>query len=81
MPNFKVAIWQGFSARAGTPRPIVNKLNASMREALEVPEVVARFKQLGVERIGSTPEQFSALVAREIETWGDVVRRSGIKLN
>ena len=81
VPNFKVAIWQGFSARAGTPRPIVNKLNASMREALEVPEVAARFKQLGVERVGSTPDQFSALVEREIETWGDVVRRSGIKLN
>ena len=81
VPDFKVAIWQGFSARTGTPKPVVDKLNASMREALQVPEVIERFKKLGVERIGSTPEQFSALVAREIETWGGVVRRAGIKLN
>jgi tripartite-type tricarboxylate transporter receptor subunit TctC len=81
VPNFKVTIWQGFSARAGTPKPIVDNLNASMRRALAVPEVVERFQELGVERIGSTPEQFSALVAREIESWGDVVRRSGIALN
>jgi tripartite-type tricarboxylate transporter receptor subunit TctC len=81
VPNFKVTIWQGFSARAGTPKPIVDKLNASMREALQVPEVVERFDQLGVERIGSTPEEFSALVAREIQTWGDVVRRSGIEVH
>jgi len=81
VPNFKVGIWQGFSARAGTPKPVVDRLSASMREALQVPEVVERFKKLGVDRIGSTPEEFSALVAREIDTWSDVVRRAGIKPN
>lgn len=81
VPSFEVTIWQGFSAPAATPKPIVEKLNASMRQALQVPDVIERFKGLGVQRIGSTPEQFSALVAREIETWGDVVRRSGIKPN
>jgi tripartite-type tricarboxylate transporter receptor subunit TctC len=54
VPNFKVVVWQGFSAPAGTSRAIVDRLNASAREALQAPEVVTRFQELGAERIGST---------------------------
>ena len=50
-PDFKAVVWQGFSAPAGTPRAVVDRLNASAREALQVPEVVARFKELGAERV------------------------------
>jgi tripartite-type tricarboxylate transporter receptor subunit TctC len=80
-PDFKAIVWQGISARAGTPREIIDRLNASAREALQVPEVVARFQELGAERVGSTPEEFAALVARELDVWRDVVRRSGVKAN
>jgi len=80
-PDFKAVVWQGFSARAGTPRAIVDRLNASAREALAAPEVVVRFQELGAERVGSTPEQFAELVARELDVWRDVVRRSGVKAN
>jgi tripartite-type tricarboxylate transporter receptor subunit TctC len=81
VPNFKAVVWQGFSAPAGTSRAIVDRLNASAREALQAPEVVTRFQELGAERIGSTPEEFKELVAREIDVWSDVVRRSGVKAN
>jgi tripartite-type tricarboxylate transporter receptor subunit TctC len=81
VPNFKVVIWQGISAPAGTPRSISDRLNTSAREALRVPEVVERFKELGVERIGSTPDEFATLITRELEVWNDVVRRSGVKVN
>ena len=81
VPNFKAVVWQGFSAPAGTSRAIVDRLNASAREALQVPEVVMRFRELGAERVGSTPEEFKELVARELNVWGDVVRRSGVKAN
>jgi tripartite-type tricarboxylate transporter receptor subunit TctC len=80
-PDFKAVVWQGFSAPVGTPRTIVDRLNASAREALQAPEVVKRFKELGAERVGSTPEEVSKLVAREIDVWSDVVRRSGVKPN
>jgi tripartite-type tricarboxylate transporter receptor subunit TctC len=80
-PDFKAVVWQGFSAPAGTPRAIVDKLNASARQALEAPEVIGRFKELGAERVGSTPEAFAQLVARELDVWSDVVRRSGVKPN
>ena len=80
-PEFKAVVWQGFSAPAGTPRAIVDRLNASARGALQVPEVAARFQELGAERVGSTPEEFAQLVAREIDVWSDVVRRSGVRAN
>jgi len=80
-PDFKAVVWQGFSAPVGTPRAVVDRLNASAREALQAPEVVKRFEELGAERVGSTPEDVSQLVAREIDVWSDVVRRSGVKPN
>jgi tripartite-type tricarboxylate transporter receptor subunit TctC len=80
-PDFKAVVWQGFSAPAGTPRAVVDRLNVSAREALQAPEVVKRFQELGAERVGSTPDELSRLVAREIAVWGDVVRRSGVKAN
>jgi tripartite-type tricarboxylate transporter receptor subunit TctC len=78
VPGFKVSIWQGFSAPAATPRVVVDRLNASAREALQAPDVIERFKQLGAERVGSTPEEFEKLVAGELVVWRDVVRRSGV---
>ena len=80
-PDFKAVVWQGFSARAGTSRDVVDRLNASARQALQAPEVVARFQELGAERVGSTPEEFAKLVTRELDVWSDVVRRSGVKAN
>jgi tripartite-type tricarboxylate transporter receptor subunit TctC len=74
-------VWQGFSAPAATPRPVVDRLNAAAKEALQAPEVAGRFKELGAELVGSTPEEFAALVTRELDVWADVVRRSGVKVN
>jgi tripartite-type tricarboxylate transporter receptor subunit TctC len=81
VPDFRAAVWQGFSAPAGTPQPIVDRLNAAARQALQTPEVMGRFKELGAQPIGSTPEEFDALTRRELTVWADVVRRSGVKAN
>src|SRR5262249_40919554 len=81
VPGFQAVVWQGFSAPAATPRSIVDRLNAAPREASHAPEVAGRFKELGAELVGSTPETFAALVTRELDVWADVVRRSGMKAN
>jgi tripartite-type tricarboxylate transporter receptor subunit TctC len=81
VPDFRAVVWQGFSAPAGTPQPIVDRLNAAARQALQAPEVMGRFKELGAQPIGSTPEEFDALTRRELTVWADVVRRSGVKAN
>jgi tripartite-type tricarboxylate transporter receptor subunit TctC len=78
-PDFKVVVWQGITGPAEMAPEVVNRINASACEALKVPEVAARFDALGAERVGSTPEQFAALVGRELVMWSDVARRSGVK--
>lgn len=80
VPDFSVVIWQGFSAPAGTPRPIIERLNAAARQALKAPEVMTRFKDLGAEPVGSTPEAFQKLVSEEMTRWADVVHKSGVKV-
>jgi tripartite-type tricarboxylate transporter receptor subunit TctC len=77
VPDFEAVVWQGLSAPAGTPRPIVDRLNASVRRILQVPDVVAHFENFGAERAGGTPEDFDALVRRQLHVWADVVKRSG----
>jgi tripartite-type tricarboxylate transporter receptor subunit TctC len=77
VPGFNAVVWQGLSAPAGTPRPIVDRLNAAVRRALNEPEVVAHFDEFGAERVGSTPEAFDALVRSELAVWADVARRAG----
>jgi tripartite-type tricarboxylate transporter receptor subunit TctC len=79
--DFSAMVWQGFSAPAGTPRPVVERLNAAARRALETPDVMARFRDLGAERVGGTPEAFDELVRHQLDTWADVVRRSGATAN
>jgi tripartite-type tricarboxylate transporter receptor subunit TctC len=77
VPGFEAVVWQGLSAPAGTPRPIVDRMNASVRRALQAPEIVAHFKDFGAEPVGSTPEEFDAFVRRQLDVWADVVKRSG----
>jgi tripartite-type tricarboxylate transporter receptor subunit TctC len=79
--DFSAMVWQGFSAPAGTPRPIVERLNAAALRALQAPDVVARFNDLGAEPVGGTPEEFDELVHRQLDIWADVVRRSGVTAN
>jgi len=66
-------------APAGTPRPIIDKLNAAMRAALASPDVQARIDTDGAEPMASTPEQYAADIDREETKWSEIVRRSGAK--
>ena len=77
VPDFEAVVWQGLSAPAGTPVPIVERLNAAVRRVLALPEVTGHFRDFGAERVGGTPAEFDALVARQLVAWADVVVRSG----
>lgn len=78
LEGFEASAWLGFFAPAGTPRPIIDQLNAAVAEALKVPEVRERFARDGVELGGGTPEQFAAFLKQEIQKWGGVIRDAGI---
>jgi tripartite-type tricarboxylate transporter receptor subunit TctC len=79
LPGFEAVLHYGIVAPAGTPRPVVDKLNAAMRAALASTEVLARLDTDGAEPFPSTPEQYAADIDREEKKWSEIVRRSGAR--
>ena len=73
--------WSGIVAPAGTPRRVVDKLNAAIEKILRSDDVKQRFASLGVEPVGGPPEAFSRHIRAESEKWGKVVRAANITLN
>jgi len=76
--RFDVRSWLGLAAPAGTPKPIIDQLNAEVQKVLQVPEVRVKLEQLGGDPKGSTPEQMRALVASDLDRWKKVVADSKI---
>jgi tripartite-type tricarboxylate transporter receptor subunit TctC len=72
--------WFGLIAPAGTPRAVIDWLNAEVRRACEVPETRERLTKQGLRLPLGTPEEFAALIAAEGKRWGEVIRRGNIKL-
>jgi len=73
--------WVGVFTTAGTPRPVVDRLNKEINRIIHLPDVVAVLDKQGVSPTGSTPEEFQALISREIAQWREVAREANIKLN
>lgn len=71
--GFDVRSWAGWMLPAGTPQPIVQRLNVETRKALQSPTVKARLEEMGGEARGSTPQEMAALVAAEVQKWSRVV--------
>ena len=79
--KLNIDFWHMLLAPAGTPRPIIDKLNSALRAALADPKVQKSFAEGGMEEFGSgelTPEAASALLKREIDLWGEVIRANKI---
>ena len=79
VPGYEVAVWFGVVAPAGTPREIVQKLNAEVLKILAMPDVRERFQSQGVEPVGSTPEQFGEHIKSQMAKWAKVVQDAGVK--
>lgn len=76
--GFEMSSWQAVYAPKGTPKAIVQRLNAEIVKTLRQPDVQAKLQdQLGMTIVGSTPEELSAHMAREIPRWAELVRKSG----
>jgi tripartite-type tricarboxylate transporter receptor subunit TctC len=78
VPGFEMTVWQGIGAPAGTPRPVIDKLNAALVKVMAMPDVRKRFQDLGAEPMATTPEQFTAHVASERRKWIDVANRANL---
>lgn len=80
-PGFDVQSWFAIAAPTGTPRPVVDKLNAALNKALGAPEVRERMRDLAATPEAGTPEQCRTFVTSEIKRWHDVVKQSGARVN
>jgi tripartite-type tricarboxylate transporter receptor subunit TctC len=78
VPGYEVTSWNGVVAPKGTAEAIVNTLNAALREILAIPEVKARYADLGVVAKASSPEELRARLQADIGKWAAVIERAGI---
>lgn len=81
MPGFEVGAWQGVMVPAGTPKAVIDRLNAEIMKALNSPVVKQKLALQGAEPLGSTPEEYGAYIKSEIVRWTKVARDTGIKLD
>ena len=81
VPGFQVSEWNGLFAPAGTPRPVLERLEAETRAIVASPEMKKRFAELGVQGVGSSAQEFSAFLKTESTKWDEVIRTSGIRMD
>jgi tripartite-type tricarboxylate transporter receptor subunit TctC len=79
LPGYDAATWGGILAPAGTPKPVVTRLNGAINTALKQDDVRAKLGGAGIEIQGGTPEEFGAVITAEIEKWGRIVKQAGIQ--
>lgn len=81
VPGFQVSEWNGLFAPAGTPRPVLERLEAETRAIVASPEMKKRFAELGVQGVGSSAQEFSSFLKAETTKWAEVIRTSGIRID
>lgn len=84
VPDVEATVWNGFFFPKGTPKPIVDKLNAALQTMLARPDVASKMASFGLEIVPEdqrSPEYATKLIAKEIERWGKLIRATGITLD
>lgn len=77
--GYDVVLWHGLVGPKGLPRPIVDRVNAELNKALKAKDMEDKLAADGVSPAGGTPEQFGAIIKRDIDTWRKVVQMAGVK--
>jgi tripartite-type tricarboxylate transporter receptor subunit TctC len=75
LSGYEATIWLGLMAPTGTPKPIIEKLNAAINQAIKRPEIVKLWADQGALPMSMTPEQFDKFLREDIVKWGEVVKR------
>jgi tripartite-type tricarboxylate transporter receptor subunit TctC len=79
--GMEAGLWYGMLAPKGTPRAVVERLNAAINQALQDNDMRKRFAASAIEVVGSTPEEFGRYARAEIKRWGEVARAANIQLD
>jgi putative tricarboxylic transport membrane protein len=80
VPGVVTATWVGLFAPAGTPRPIIDRLNKIALETLKRPDVIEKLRQQGASPVGGSPEELAERMDKEIASWGRIIPSIGIKV-
>ncbi len=80
LAGYEVNGWSGLMAPAGTPRPIVNRIQQALRKGFQDPAIQKKWADIGAEPGGQSPEEFTELIRSDLKKWSDFVRTSGIKV-
>ena len=80
VPGYEATIWLGIMAPTGTPKPIVDKLNAEINKVLALPELKAQWASQGAAPLVMSPAQFEAYLRKDIEKWANVIHSACIKV-
>jgi tripartite-type tricarboxylate transporter receptor subunit TctC len=81
IPGYYADVWHGLFAPAGTPPAIVERLSVETAKALKHEDVRKRLADIGVDPVGSTPQEFAKKIRADLEKWGRVIRAANIKLD
>lgn len=80
VPGYEFNVWYGMMAPGGTPRPVVSKLAGEIVRLLKAPVVLDRFAVAGLEPVSNTPDEFAALLRREIPEWNKIAKDANIRV-
>jgi len=75
VPGYEATIWLGLMAPSGTPKPVIDKLNAAVNEVVKRPDIVKLWKDQGAVPMSMTPEEFDKYLRGDIVKWAEVVKR------
>src|SRR5258707_79705 len=78
-PVVNIPGWHGIFTTGGTPKPVLEKLANDVRQALQIPAVANRFRELGVEPSGVSGDAFNDIVRRDYARWGEIIRKNNLR--
>jgi tripartite-type tricarboxylate transporter receptor subunit TctC len=81
LPGYEGVLWMGIVAPAATPQPVIEKLAGAVKRAVGSAELAERLRRDGIDPVGSTTEEFAALIPREIAQWRELAKSADIKLD
>jgi tripartite-type tricarboxylate transporter receptor subunit TctC len=81
LPGYEQSAWHGLLAPAGTPEPVIARLNAEVNKFLRSADVTERFKVQGIDVIGGSPADFAAFIRQDVAKYAKLVKTAGIKID
>ena len=81
VPGYESGVWFGLSVPAGTPREVINRLNAAVVQTTKAPEFIKRMTDLGYNITPGTPEDMASMLKAELARWAPIVKASGAKID